>query len=262
MRRVALALFASTSLLGFASFAEAADLRVRRAPPPPPAPVAVAPFYNWTGFYVGGHIGWGNAEFESTLVDPFFPFVAGTRFDDNGSDGFLGGVQAGFNWQIGQWVIGLEGQVSWTDIGRDGVVAVGTNTIVHSTGIDYLATLAARFGVAFGNALIYAKGGAAFLDWGSSISFAGPGAPIVGSNSFGGTDSGWMVGAGLEYGFAANWSAKIEYNFMNFDLDDHRLRLDGVGSRLDNELDLHVVKLGINYRFGWPAASAPVVGRY
>src|SRR3546814_17979664 len=51
------------------------------------------------------------------------------------------------------------------------------------------------------------------------------------SNSFGGTDSGWMVGAGLEYGFTANWSAKIEYNFMNFDLDDHRFRVDGVGSR-------------------------------
>jgi outer membrane immunogenic protein len=260
MKRI---LLTSVCLIALAVPASAADLRVRRAPPaPPPAPVVVAPFYNWTGFYIGGHVGWGHAEFESTLVDPFFPFVTGTTLHGNDTNGFLGGAQAGFNWQIGQWVFGVEGQFSWTDINRDGIVAVGTNTIVHSTGIDFLATLAARFGVAFGNALVYVKAGAAFLDWSSSIAFAGPGAPIAGSNSFGETDSGWMVGAGLEYGFTPNWSAKVEYNFMNFDLDEHRFTVSGVGSRFDNDLDLHVIKLGINYRFGWPAAPAPVVGRY
>jgi outer membrane immunogenic protein len=255
-------LLASVGLIALAVPASAADLRPRRAPPPPPPPVVAAPFYNWTGFYIGGHLGWGSAEFESTLVDPFFPFVAGTTVRGNDTNGFLGGAQVGFNWQIGQWVVGVEGQISWTDINRDGIVAVGANTLVHSTGIDFVATLAARFGIAFGNALLYAKGGAAFLDWNSSIAFAGPGAPVVGSNSFGETSYGWMVGAGLEYGFTPNWSAKVEYNFMNFELDEHRFTVAGASSRFDNDLDLHIIKLGINYRFGWAAAPGPIVGRY
>jgi outer membrane immunogenic protein len=235
--------------------ASAADLhRPPPAVPPAPAPI-VAAIYTWTGFYIGGHIGWGSAELETTLVDPFFPFVAGTRFGGEGADGFLGGVQAGFNWQAGAWVFGVEAQASWADITREGTITAvgpgGSNTLVHSTSIDVLGSLAARLGVAFNNALIYAKGGAAFLDWSSSVAFAGPNVPAVGSVSFGDTKWGWMVGAGVEWGFITNWSAKIEYNFMNFGLNQESFALGGVSSRFDHDLDVHVVKLGMNHRFGW-----------
>ena len=262
MKRI---LLAGVGLIALAVSASAADL-ARRAPLPAPAPVAVAPIYTWTGFYFGGHLGWGSAELESTLVDPFGPFLAGSTFGGEGAGGFLGGVQAGFNWQAGAWVFGVEAQVSWTDIIREGTIAVvgpgGTNTIVHSTGIDLVGSLAGRLGVAFGNALIYAKGGAAFLDWSSSVAFAGPNVPGVGSISFGDTEWGWMVGAGVEWGFIPNLSTKLEYNFMSFDLDQHRFTLGGVSSRFDNEFDVHVVKLGINYRFGWDPVPGPAVRIY
>jgi outer membrane immunogenic protein len=260
MKRLLLASVALVAL-GVAVPASAADLGVRRGPAV--APVAVAPIYNWTGFYIGAHIGWGSAELESTLNDAFFPFDAGTTFGGGRQDGFLGGVQAGFNYQIGQIVLGVEGQISWTDIGRDGSIAVdgliGTNFIDHSTEINFLATLAARLGLAFGNALIYVKGGAAFLDWSSTVAFRGPDV-VNGSVSFGDTEFGWMVGAGLEYGFTPNWSAKIEYNFMSFDLDSTNFNIGGVDRRFDHDLDVHVVKAGINYRFG--PVVAPVTARY
>jgi outer membrane immunogenic protein len=260
MKRI---LLAGIGLVALAASASAADLARRAPPAPAPAPV-VAPFYTWTGFYIGGHIGWGSAELESTVVEPFGPFVAGTTFGGKGADGFLGGVQAGFNWQAGVWVFGVEAQVSWSDIGRDRVITgPAGNTLAHSTSIDMLGSLAGRLGVAFGNALIYAKGGGAFLDWSSDVAFAGPTVPGVGTVSFGDTEWGWMVGAGVEWGFIPNWSAKIEYNFMSFDLDEHRFTLGGVGSRFDHELDVHVVKLGINYRFGWdPAPGYPAARRY
>jgi outer membrane immunogenic protein len=260
MKRI---LLVSVGLIALTVPSSAADLRAGRPLPPPP-PVAapiVAPFNGWTGFYIGGHIGWGSAEFESTLVDPFFP-LTGTTLHGNDTGGILGGAQAGFNWQIGYWVFGGEGQISWTNIKQDEIVAVGNNTVFHSTGIDYVATLAARFGITLGNAFIYGKGGAAFLDWTSTIAHAGPGAPVVGSNSFGKTDIGWMIGAGLEYGFTPNWSAKLEYDFMSFDLAEQPFTVAGIGSRFDNDLDLHVIKLGINYRFGWPVVPVAVLGRY
>jgi outer membrane immunogenic protein len=222
MKRV---LVASVALIALAVSASAADVRVRRTPPPAPGAAVLAPFYNWTGFYVGGHLGWG----DSTL-------------DTNGSsDGFLGGVQAGYNFQMNQLVFGVEGQISWTDIGND------TNLGAVATSIDWLATIAGRLGYAFGPALAYGKVGVAFLDWTSS---AGRG---LGT---GDTETGWVLGAGLEYGFTPNWSAKIEYNFTSFELD----RTSLVRSTFDRELDVHLVKLGINYRFGWPAA--PVTRRY
>ena len=112
MRRIALALLASTSLLGLASVAEAADLAVRKAPPPPPPP----PLWSWTGFYIGAHVGAGWARNEFTTKDEF---CLGDEFDgfgcenrDRGSHnaiGGLGGVQVGFNWQAGWVLFGIEG---------------------------------------------------------------------------------------------------------------------------------------------------------
>ena len=260
MKRV---LLASVGVVALAVPASAADLRTRRPPPPAPAPapVVVAPVYNWTGFYVGGHIGWGRLEGDATLVDPVRGIPGGTVFGTS-ADGFLGGAQAGFNWQVNQLVFGVEGQISWTDIGRSVTVTGGPplTTATASTDVNFIATVAGRAGVAFGNALVYGKAGAAFLDWNSTIAFSGP---VSGSFTHGDTETGWMVGAGLEWGFTPNWSAKVEYNFMSFDSVRTPFAVGGFNTAIDRDLDIHAVKLGINYRFGVPAAAPPpVVSRY
>jgi len=219
----------SVGLVALALPAAAADVRVRNTPAP--AAVFVAPPTNWSGFYLGGHIGWGNSS-----------------FDDNGSvDGFVGGLQAGYNYQINQLVFGAEGEISWTGMGQNAAVGV-----VNSTDIDFIATLTGRLGYAFGNALVYGKLGIAFLDWSSNVAVSGPTRVV----STGNTDTGWVIGAGLEYAFTPNWSAKIEYNFMSFELD----RTAFANSTFDRDLDVHLFKVGVNYRFGWPATTA--VRRY
>jgi outer membrane immunogenic protein len=113
----------SVGLVALTLPAAAADVRVRNTPAP--ASVFVAPPTNWSGFYLGGHIGWGDSS-----------------FGDNGSaDGILGGLQAGYNYQINQLVFGVEGEISWTDMGRNAAFGV-----VNSTDIDFIATLTGRLG--------------------------------------------------------------------------------------------------------------------
>jgi outer membrane immunogenic protein len=253
-------LLTSVALVALAVPASAADLRTRRPPPAPaPVPVVVAPAFTWTGFYIGGHVGWGQLEGDATIADAVAGIPAGTVFGTS-QNGFLGGAQAGFNWQVSQLVFGIEGQISWADLGKDVTVTGGLplTTANVSTDVNFVATVAGRLGVAFGNLLIYGKGGVAFLDWDSKVAFSGP---VSGSFEKGETATGWVVGAGLEYGLTPNWSAKIEYNFLNFDAVHMPFNVGGAGTAIDRDLDMHVVKLGINYRFGWPTAPA-VVGKY
>jgi outer membrane immunogenic protein len=239
-------LLASVGLvaLGFAVPASAADLGVRRGPAA--APVAVMPIYNWTGFYIGGHIGWGHGEKDWTFEG------SGLGISHN-PDGFLGGAQAGFNWQTGALVLGVEGQFSWTDW-KDSSACPGPTFTCH-TDIDHVATLALRLGFAAANWLFYVKGGGAWVDEEFHAT--------NGISNFRGSrdEFGWMVGAGVEYGFTPNWSAKIEYNFMDFGSDRIGF-VDQFGFRDDFDVDqqAHVIKFGINYRFG--AFAAPVTARY
>jgi outer membrane immunogenic protein len=236
-------------VLGFAVPASAADLPRRG---PAVAPVAVAPIYNWTGFYIGGHVGWGRGESDFHL-DPAFGFGSGSILTLEG-DGFLGGGQVGFNYQVGTFVFGVEGQFSWTDISHSISATDFGITASLTTESNWIATIAGRLGVAFGNALFYGKGGVAFLDWTTTACVTG-----FGCASAGDTETGWMVGVGLEYGFTPNWSAKIEYNFNQFD-DVARNIFAGTG--LENDVEFHVVKFGINYRFGPFVAPPPVAARY
>ena len=124
-----------------------------------------------------------------------------------------------------------------------------------------------RIGVAFDRALIYAKGGIAFADEDHFIGFNGQpfGAPSnPDTNRPGNTRTGWTLGAGLEWALWDNWSAKVEYNFMDFGTDNVAFTYRAGGSapglveRWDIDQQVHVVKLGINYRFG----AAPLMARY
>jgi outer membrane immunogenic protein len=209
-------LLASVALFVFAGAASAADLPVRAAPPAPI--IAAVPVFTWTGFYVGVNAGYGwNANDSIT--------VGGVTFDLDDEGGFVGGAQAGYNYQIGSFVVGLEGDIQYADFGGDdrfdfdgdGILDDDFNTS------DWFGTVRARAGVAFDRALIYATGGFAFAD----------------------NATGWTVGGGLEYAFTNNLSAKIEGLYVNLDQDDNFPGLD-----LDNDAEFGVVRAGLNFRFG------------
>lgn len=249
MKRAISLAVGALALAGMTVSSSAADLGARPiAKAPIAAPIAI---YNWSGFYIGGHVGgiWSDKDWTTTLVGPGIPL--GGVLGSHTADGFLAGGQIGFNWQTGAWVFGIEGDASWTNADGAhgcGVVAPGFAgaAAVCSTNINWLATLTGRVGYAFNNVLLYAKGGVAWIDDDHTVSNPVAGLAVLGSV----TRTGWTVGAGLEYGFTPNWSAKIEYNFMDF--EDVRVVAPITGVALfDVAQQAHVVKGGINYRFNW-----------
>jgi outer membrane immunogenic protein len=177
-------------------------------------------------------------------------------FDDGShtADGVIGGGQIGFNWQAGPWVLGVEGQVSWADLTGEHVA-----NFRRSTKVNYLGSVAGRIGYAWDRWLLfYAKGGWAFAHDKHELIQVSNNQFIADASE---TRSGWMVGGGLEWAFALNWSAKIEYNFMDFGKDSITFtNFLGQTFPLDIDQHIHLVKVGINYRFG--GFGAPVAARY
>jgi outer membrane immunogenic protein len=258
MKRLLLASVGLVALAG-AIPASAADLK---APRPAAAPAAIAPIYNWTGFYIGGHIGWGHTDKDWRHADPLLdPFFVDRHSQ---ADGFLGGGQIGFNWQTGALVLGVEGQFSWTDWDkREHCFTQGAFLLHCGHNVDWVATVAARLGFAAANWLFYVKGGFAFVDEDFHVHHP---ASLTTVKVSGDHDVGWMVGVGIEYGFTPNWSAKVEYNFMDF--GDNTVHffdptgISGIDDRIKIDQQVHVVKFGINYRFGVAPAPVPVTARY
>ena len=233
-------LFGAAACLVFAAPAFAADLRPRTYTK---APVYTAPevVYNWTGFYIGGHVGGA--------------FPGGSSFE--GSDArFLGGVQGGFDYQFaGNWVVGAEAQYSWLGGNSGGGVVFPGGTLVTGN-TNQLGSATARLGYAFGPTLLYAKGGYAWRG-NNDIGVSAGGLPAAFTTS-GNHRDGYTVGAGLEYMFAPNWSVKGEYQFYNFGNTTFTAGpAPIIGAQFRD--DEHTVKLGINYRFGW---GGPVAARY
>ncbi|MGB6288181.1 MAG: outer membrane protein [Xanthobacteraceae bacterium] len=227
--------FAAGSLLCIFS-AQAADLPPARRPAAV-APVAYAPpVYNWSGFYVGGNLGAGFAD--SSWTDPF----TGAHNTFN-KTGFIGGGQVGANWQINALVLGIEGHFDWTGLKGSGHDSVG-NTI--NTNTQWTSTVTGRAGVAFDRLLVYGKGGVAFAHYNDSLN------DIFGSTaSASATRTGWTAGAGLEYAFAPNWSAKIEYDYLGFGSETLNLPTAGFSTYSSNaSLNVQEVKAGINFKFG------------
>jgi outer membrane immunogenic protein len=232
--------------LGATVPALAADLAARPAYTKAP-PAYVQPIYNWTGFYIGGHIGGafeGNNGFNGT-----------TNNNNNGR--FLGGVQGGADYQFApNWVLGIEAEFSWLGNNNNGVAFTGAGTgFVYTNDVRGLGSVTGRVGYTWGPALLYVKGGYAFADRKDSLTFNTVPQPFALNSSH---DNGFTVGAGLEYMFAQNWSAKVEYQYYNFGKTNFvtPVVLTAFGSTRDDE---HTVKAGINYRFNW---GGPVVAKY
>ena len=186
--------------LGATVPALAADLGAR---PYTKAPAYAAPIYNWTGFYIGGHVGGafsGNNNFNGLVLS-------------NNSDGrFLGGVQGGADYQFApNWVLGVEGQYSW--LSNNNIGALFPGGLAYNNNQRALGSVTGRVGYTWGPALLYVKGGYAYSDNNDTLTFGG--APVAFTLD-GNHRDGYTVGAGLEYMFAPNWSAKLEYQYYNF----------------------------------------------
>jgi outer membrane immunogenic protein len=243
------------------------------------APVYMAPLpaaANWTGVYIGGHLGgsWGTKEWDQTraavsatgnFVDFFGPGITGGNLPTSFPiDGFLGGAQAGYRYQSAMWVFGIEGSFSGADLS-------GRSTcfdFVCRSKVDWLANLTGQVGWAVDHALLYIKGGGAWVNDKHTLDF-GPCAlgAVCSGSTLATTRSGWLFGAGVTYAFDPHWSAFVEYNYMDFGRTNAVLtasEVSLVGSLIetrtfDIEQKLHVIKAGVNYRFDW---GGPVVAKY
>ncbi|MBR0693497.1 outer membrane protein [Bradyrhizobium lablabi] len=243
-------LMVTASVLAFSvSSAYAADMGARpytKAPPPPPAPVLI-----WNGFYLGvqGGGGWGNSD-ETFFLTPNSPaFLGSQSFDTSG--GFAGGV-IGYNWQIGQTVLGIEGDYHWADIsGRSAIINIGPPNLLDTyfTQLRSFGDIKGRLGYAAGPALWFISGGAAVGELRHRYDAALNGGL---ANTFAQTDTrwGWTAGAGVEYMFTPNWSGKIEYNYI--DLGKSTIQYTPlIANRSEFNDTFHTVKVGLNYHFNW-----------
>jgi outer membrane immunogenic protein len=220
MRRVFLACAGLLALVGAAA---AADL------PPGPAPYYKAPAayapYNWTGFYVGLN---GGGDFSHSNW--------GSVGSINLSGGVVGGT-VGYNYQIGQVVLGAEGDVDWSGISGTGITA--TCPLGCTTSNSWLSTIRGRVGYAADRFMPYITGGAAF----GNIAASSPGLPGAST-----TNAGWTLGVGIEFAITGRWSAKAEYLFV--DLGRFNCGLACGGGFVDNvSFDANILRAGVNYRF-------------
>ena len=294
-----------SSLLASAPLsALAADLPLKA----PPLPVAV---YNWTGFYVGGNIGysWGRSSGTEAFSDATSGAIlsaSAIRFD---MDGVIGGGQVGYNWQSDRWVFGLEADIQASGQKGDGPFScsggtVGATTLAGLSGpcsaghlgdtapfnvtafpvigdiaqkLEWFGTFRGRVGLtATPTFLIYATGGLAYGEVKTSETVGGvnitglqgtngstltPVAAAFGNSS---TRVGWTVGAGIEGVISGNWTAKLEYLYIDLGNISGAfvtpiLAPSGafVATSYNSHITDNIVRVGLNYRF-----SGPVVARY
>jgi outer membrane immunogenic protein len=203
--------------------------------------------YNWQGFYIGLHGGgaWGRTRSDNT--SPFGGYDAGVpRGYALAPAGVFGGGQFGAIAQRGNWVFGAE--VDFGYLGLDRTLTAGDDRT--SVRYQWYGTLTGRVGFAWDHALYYLKAGGALArirNTASDLDGAPPAIDPSDLSQVTRTHVGWAIGGGLEYGVAPNWSAKIEYLYMDFGSAASG-NLDGDTFRHDNSV--HTVKLGLNYRFG------------
>jgi outer membrane immunogenic protein len=229
MKRMVLAGLGALAAVTMMSAANAADLPRRHAPPPPAkAPTYYEAPYSWTGFYLGinGGAGWGQTNWSNSF---------GTA-DGDVSGGLVGGT-VGFNYQMGGLVVGLEGDIDWSDIRGStstGICAGGSCETRNS----WLSTARGRIGYAFDRVMPYVTGGAAFGD--IKATPAGLGSTTT-------TKTGWTVGGGAEFAIAGPWTAKVEYLYV--DLGKGSCDVGVCGIPTDVDFKTHLVRAGINFRF-------------
>ena len=230
--------------MGFASAASAADMPVKAVR----APVAVP--FTWAGWYIGlnGGYVWGR----STQTDITNYNLAGSTISYN-PRGFQGGAHFGYNWQINQIVLGIEGEVGylgWKKSAQYGPY-IGVRTAADSvagTSDGVFGVIAGRLGYAFDNTLLFVKGGGIFTGVKSSFIDTDP----AGITLISGTDTknrnGWTVGGGLEHAFTRNWAVRVEYAHYAFGTASHTATgSNGVPYTFSHSLSADSVRVGLTY---------------
>lgn len=224
-------LLSSVALLGLTAGAMAADLPSRRAPAPI-VPVVAAPVFTWTGFYLGVNAGGAWNTNNNKVFVPGVGLVGG-----NSNTGFTGGGQIGYNYQMGMFVLGLETDLQYADLGRKNDLVL-IDPALRGSSNNYFGTVRARAGVAFDRALVYATGGFAYGDVG---------------NRFGGssTNGGWTLGGGVEYAFTNNLTAKVEGLYVNLERKNNDFVALGLAdvAALKKNNEFAVIRAGLNYKF-------------
>ena len=245
-------LLSTVALIAFAAPAAAADLAARPYTKAPPAPIAVV--YDWSGFYIGANGGWGSSRKCWDFVTPGGAFIGAEGCHD--ATGGTAGGQIGYRWQASSWVFGLEAQGNWADF-RGSNVSLLFPGARNDSRIDAFGLFTGQVGWAANNVLFYIKGGAAVTADRFRV-FDVPTGVVVGTA---GDDTRWggVVGVGLEYGFAPNWSAAIEYDHLF--MQDRTVTFNTPGGvffgndRIRQDVDLVTVR--VNYRWG-----GPVIAKY
>lgn len=240
MLRLTQAVLISGTAIMISVSARAADLPARVQPV---APVAYVPSFSWTGFYVGGELGWirTDPDYSTGAVLLGTPFLISAT---TGKDGLSYGFLAGYNYQVGSVVLGVEGDFEGWTVGKIRYTSVtGDFLTAHS---KWGGSVRGRLGYAADRALFYVAGGAAFVSSKTSI-------PTTGI-TIGGDDTrvGWTVGAGIDYAFTNNWFTGVEYRYSQFESKSFVypipvLNLGTIG--LKQDLSNNQVMARIGYKF-------------
>jgi outer membrane immunogenic protein len=258
MKKIILA----TVLAGVGSTAAlAADLGARTYSKAPPMAEAA---YNWTGFYLGGHAGYGLMKSTDAISGANASLLADTATSiPLDPRGFIGGGQLGYNWQISpRWVVGLEADTSWTDMEKT-VAAPGPNDasriMTASEKLDWFGTVRGRVGfVPVDRLLVYGTGGLAYghASLSTALTRVRNGTNVcAGNNCQTGSTSqtrvGWTIGGGAEWAFTNNWSLKAEYLYYDLGSLSHTMTDPNFPSIFNAEVRLKgsIVRAGVNYRF-------------
>lgn len=230
-----------------------ADLPGRYEPGQPEPAYTLA--YDWSGPYVGGHLGfgWGQATFTDPIRTPGWSIR-------NDMSGVIGGGQFGYNYHYGSLVFGFEFDISGAGVAGDAIdVAPFLGDHFH-TDITVIGTLTARLGYTWANNLIYVKGGGAGADTRYQYTPISFGDNTVSQAQT--TRWGWVVGVGWEYGLTPNWTTKVEYNFIDFGKEVAVLdtALFPFSPTVDHQL--HLIKFGANFRWNGMFNNGQPIARY
>lgn len=250
-------LFLTALAVAISAPAFAADLgrSVIRGPAPP------APFIDWTGFYLGAHagFGWANADYRFNTAG-HYNFLPGNTFS-HAMAGVLAGGHVGYNWMWNNFVLGIEGAGTWSGMGRTAASPFFPADTIR-TQLDWFGTITPRAGIAFGNTMLYAKGGLAFGEVTSRLQ--DPLSYVERSE----TRAGWTIGAGLDWMLTPNWIVGVEGNYYDFGqvnvsesarLLGTNVVLPGASTNHDVSVAMGSVLGRVTYKFG---SREPIMARY
>ena len=221
-------------IVALSSGVQAADLGSAR---PPDTFVQYGNAYNWSGLYTGGFVGGAHSIW---TIDFYRNNNHGHA--EESSDGFAGGLWAGYNWQVSpNWVLGVEGDLGWTNANQHNEVFDNDHT---DSRIGRFGSVRGRVGYAMDRMLFFATAGVGWANISQNIQKGrNAGEQVVWENQ---TPTGYVIGAGVDYAFTNNWIGRVEYLYSNY---GKTTLYNTDGNRADFENDMHLLRVGLTYKF-------------